>query len=110
GDLPRGVVLFLIVHGEGEEVEARLGLLGGDYRGEHGGVAVAGDYRAVRLTGDLARLKRQRAAAPLDLDGFDIEHGITFSSERNRRQAMSKTAGRSMQKAARRRFPTAVHE
>ena len=47
--------LFLVVHGEGEEVDPGLGLLGGHDGGEHGGLAIGGEHGAVGLAGDAGR-------------------------------------------------------
>ena len=50
-----GRVVFLgVVDGQRQEVDAGLRLLGGDRRGDDGGLAVGGDDCAVGLTRDLA--------------------------------------------------------
>ena len=49
GDAACGVEFFLIVDGERQEVDAFLGLLGGDDGGDHAGVAVGGEHRAIGL-------------------------------------------------------------
>jgi hypothetical protein len=74
GDAAGGEGLLLVVHGEREEVDARLRLLGGDDGGEHDALAVGRENRAVGLAGDLARLEGQLAAAPVDGDFLMIEH------------------------------------
>ena len=73
------VGLFLIVHGEGEEVEAWLRLPGGNYGRQNRGFSVGGENGTVRLTGDLARFQRQRAPAPVDLDGVLVKHIASFA-------------------------------
>ena len=79
GDLARGEGLFLVVDGQREEVEARLGLFLEDHRGQDDGVAVGGQHRAVGLTGEAARLEGQLAAGPVDGFAFDIEHVFDLS-------------------------------
>ena len=54
GDAAGRVVLFRVVDGERQEVDAGLRRLGGDHGGDDGGLAVGGDDRAVGLAGDLA--------------------------------------------------------
>ena len=80
GDLARGIGLFLVVHGQREEVEALLRLLLVDDGGEHAGLAVGGDDGGIGLPGDLPRFERERVMAPLD--GFldDVEHISSFVS------------------------------
>ena len=79
----RGVVLFLIVHGEREEILAGLRLVQRDDGGEHGGLAVGGDDGAVGLAGHLARLQEELPAAPLDFHFLVVKHGSSFRSCRN---------------------------
>ena len=81
-DLAGGVVLFLVVHGQREEVEAGLGLLLEDDGGEHAGLAVGGDDGGVGLAGDLPRFERERVMAPLDRFLDDVEHFSSFVSAR----------------------------
>ena len=79
GDLACGEGLFLIIDGQGEEIEARLGGLGGDDGRQHGGFAVGGEDRGVGLTSDAARFQRQLAAAPFEALALDIKHvGFVF--------------------------------
>ena len=56
GNAAGGVVFFLVVAGQRQEIDAFLGLLGRDHGGEHGGLAVGGDDRAVGLARYLAGL------------------------------------------------------
>ena len=44
-----------------------FGCLGGDYGGEHGGLAIGGDDGAVGLTRDLFRFPALTAATPVKL-------------------------------------------
>ncbi len=76
GDLAGGVELFLVVHGQGEEVLARFGALGEHRGGQDHGLTVGGEDRAVGLAGDAARFEGQLAAAPLDGFALDIEHCV----------------------------------
>ena len=80
GDAARGKGLFLIVDRQGEEIEAGLGRAAIDNGGQHHGLAIGGQNRAIRLTGDAARFQRQRASGPLDGLAFDIEHIFSFVS------------------------------
>ena len=66
--------LFLIVHGEGEEILAGLRGLGGDDGGEHGGLAPARKHRAVGLAGDSAGLQHKLAPAPIQFLALNIKH------------------------------------
>ena len=50
------VELFLIVDGQGKEIDARARLLGGDDGGKHLGFAIGGDDSAIGLARDLAGL------------------------------------------------------
>ncbi|MNY37712.1 hypothetical protein D3C86_1722940 [compost metagenome] len=67
-DLAGGEVFFLVVHGQREEVLARLGRLGADDGGEQHGLAQGGEHGAIGLAGHLAGLERQGLAAPVELD------------------------------------------
>src|SRR5690606_12309541 len=77
-DLAGGEGLFLVVDGQREEIQARLGRVAVDDGGEDHGLAVGGQDGAVGLTGDAARFQRQRAAGPIDRLAFDIEHVSSF--------------------------------
>ncbi|MNX73713.1 hypothetical protein D3C86_1051220 [compost metagenome] len=79
-DLAGGEGLLLIVDGQGEEIQARLGLAAIDDGGQNHGLAVGRQNGAVSLTGDAAGFQRQRAAGPLDRLAFDIEHFSSFVS------------------------------
>ena len=50
------IELFLIVDGQGKEIDARARLLGGDDGGKHLGFAIGGDDSAIGLARDLAGL------------------------------------------------------
>ena len=80
GDLSGGEGLLLVVDGERKEVDAHPLLPGGDDRGEHRGLAIGGDDRAIGLAGNLAGFKNQGPAAPIDLDTLDVEHGSSFQN------------------------------
>src|SRR5690606_2117047 len=77
GDLARRVGLFLVVHGQGEEVEARLRRTLADHRGQHCCFAIGGHHGTVSLAGDLARLQDERATAPFDFFASNVKH-ISF--------------------------------
>ena len=92
-----GEGLLLVIHGQGEEVEARLRLLGRDDGGEHDGLAIGGEHGAVGLAGDLAGFEHELAPAPDQLFGLYIEHRIVFRSDAIRPASivpMGKTAKR----------------
>ncbi len=74
GDLARGESLFLIVHGQREEVDPDTGLLRGDGGGEDGGPAILCENGAVRLAGDAAGLQPERTARPFDLYDVLMQH------------------------------------
>ena len=66
-NLAGGVVAFLVIDGEREEVHALLwGFGGADHGGQHDGFAIGGQHRTIGLTGNLAGLKGQLAAAPFE--------------------------------------------
>jgi len=80
-DLAGGEVLFLVVDGQGEEILARLRLLGRHDGGEHHGLAERREHGAVGLAGDLAGFEGQRLAAPAELDFMVVEfdgHCLVF--------------------------------
>ncbi len=79
GNAAGGVVFFLVVDGEREEVDAFLRLLGRDDGGEHGGLAVGGEHGAVGLARDLAGLEDELAPAPIEFNSMDIEHCVFLS-------------------------------
>ena len=79
-DLAGGEGLFLVVHGQREEIQARLGRAAVDDGGEDDGLAVGGQNGAVSLTGDTARFEGQRASGPVNRLAFDIEHVSSFVS------------------------------
>jgi len=57
--------LFLIIDGEGEEIDAGLRRLGRDHGGENGRLAIGGEHRAIRLTRDTARFKHELTPGPI---------------------------------------------
>ena len=77
--------LFLVVNGQGKEVLAGLGRLGGDDGGEHRGLAPGRPDRAVGLAGDAAGFEDQLAAAEVHFLALNVEHRIIpFKVERMR--------------------------
>ena len=73
-DLAGGVGPFLVVDGEGEEVDPRPGGFLGDHRRQHAGLAVLGVHRCVGLASHAARLQRQLAAGPFNFHTLCLEH------------------------------------
>ena len=71
--------LFLIVHGQREEIHAGFWLLGRHDSGQHGGFAIGGQHGAVSLTRNAAGFQHQLAAGPVHFYFLDIEHGLSFS-------------------------------
>ncbi|CAI8310695.1 MAG: Uncharacterised protein [Rhodospirillaceae bacterium] len=78
GNAACGRVLFLIVDGQGEEIDAFLGLAGPDSRGEHNRVAVTGEHRPIRLARHAPGFQRQRATAPLNRFPCNIKHVLSY--------------------------------
>jgi hypothetical protein len=78
GDLAGGVGLFLVVDGEREEVEPRLGAVLGHHGGEHRRLAVGDEHRAVGLARHAAGFEPQGPAAPLQFLNMNFEHDISF--------------------------------
>ena len=74
GDAAGRVGLLDVIHGEGEEILAGLGGLGGDDGGEHGGLAPAREHGAVGLTGDAAGFQHELAPAPGQFLALYVEH------------------------------------
>ena len=79
-DAAGGVILFLVVDGERQEVDALARRLGGDDGRQNLGLSVGGDDGAVGLAGDLAGLEDELAPTPIELNGVDIEHFGFLSS------------------------------
>ncbi len=79
GDAAGRVGAFLVVHGEREEVEAGLRLLGRDDGGEDGGLAIGCDDGAVGLAGHLAGFEHELAPCPDQFFALDVEHIIHLS-------------------------------
>ena len=79
GNAARGVVFFLVVDGERQEVDAFARLLGRDGSGEHGGLAVGGEHGAVGLTRYPAGLEDELAPAPIEFNSMHIEHCVFLS-------------------------------
>ncbi len=75
-----GEVFFLVVHGEREEVEARLRLALRYDGGEHRGLAIGGKHGAVGLARHAPRLEGELPPAPFDRYFLDIKHGSSFRS------------------------------
>ncbi len=72
-NLAGGVITFLVVHGEREEIHAfARDCSCAHHGGQHNGLAIGGQHRAVGLAGDLAGFERQRAAAPFE--GFFMRY------------------------------------
>ena len=80
GNLAGGEGLFLVVDGQGEEIQARLGGAAIDDGGQNHGLAIGRQHGAVGLAGDAARFQGQRASGPLDRLAFDVEHISSFVS------------------------------
>ena len=80
GDLARSVGLLLVVHGEGEEIDAGLRGLRGDDGGENAGLAVLGVNGRVGLARDAPGLERQLASTPVNFHAMDVEHVRFFLS------------------------------
>ena len=78
-DAPGGRILFLVVHGEREEILPVLHRLGGGDRAKHNGFAISGKDRAVSLTGNAAGFEGEGLSAPLQRYGFDVEHDVSFN-------------------------------
>ncbi len=66
GDLARGIGLFNVVNGQGEEIDARTLGLFGNHGAEHLGLAIRGDNGAVGLAGDFAGFQGQLAPTPVN--------------------------------------------
>ena len=69
-----GVIFFLVVDGQRQEVDAFARLLGGDDGGENGGVAVAGEHGAVGLTRDAAGFEDERTPTPIEFNAMNFKH------------------------------------
>ncbi len=93
-DLAGGKGLLLVIHGQGEEVDAGPGFLGGNGGGEHGGAAILGEHRAVGLAADAAGLELEGAAPPFDLYGLFVQHDdVSMSRERVRPSVLPEREG-----------------
>ena len=74
GNSARRERLLLVVDGEGKEILAGLGLLGGDDGREHRGLAPGRQHGAVGLAGDASGLERELAPAPVEFFAFNVKH------------------------------------
>ena len=93
GNAARRVVFFGVVDGERQEVDAFLRLLGRHDGGEHGGLAIGGDYGAVGLARNAPGLEGELAPAPIEFNSMHIEHCVFLSWFSGQvPKAMSKTA------------------
>src|SRR5690606_27281634 len=77
-DASGGGELFLVVHGQGEEILSFLDRLGGGNGAQHHGFAVSGEDRPVSLTGNAAGFQSEGLSAPLQRYGFRVEHWFSF--------------------------------
>ena len=93
GNAARGVIFFLVIDGERQEIDAGLRLLRRDHGREHGGFAVGGNDGAVGLARDFSGLEGELAPAPVEFNAIDIEHlfRLSWFSDKGLK-AMSKTA------------------
>ncbi len=84
GDLARGIVFFLVVHGQREEALPLFGCLGEGDVGHHAGFAERRDHRAVCLACNLACFQCELFVAPLH--GFlnFVEHHVIHVRELSR--------------------------
>src|SRR5260221_6663669 len=73
-DLAGGERLFLIIHGQREEILTRLYRAGADSGAQHGRLAIGRQNGAIGLTGDLARLQDELAAAPNEVLAEYLKH------------------------------------
>ena len=73
-NLAGGIGLFLIVHGEGEEVLAWLGARRSNDGGKHRGLAILRQNGGGGLTGHAPGFQFQRAAGPVDFFPMYFEH------------------------------------
>jgi hypothetical protein len=79
-DLAGGVITFLVIHGEREEIHALARRLGADDRCENHGLAIRRHHGAVGLTRDLAGFERQSSAAPVETFLVYVKHLLLLSS------------------------------
>ena len=84
GDLAGGEGLLLVVDGQGEEVDAGLGVLGGDGGGEHDGLAIVGEtapsaWRAMRPVSSV-RLRPPHSISTV----CDMQHDVSSHTRRDR--------------------------
>jgi hypothetical protein len=93
-DLAGGEGLLLIVDREREEILPRLRLLHRDRRAQHRRLAIRRHDGAIGLTGDLAGLEDEAAAAPVQLLAEYLEHlASLFLSLRETRTGAARPAG-----------------
>ena len=75
GNLARSIGFFLIIYGQGEEVDAGLGRLGTHNGGQNSRFAIGHENRAISLTCHAARLDAQGSARPFEFFYVNVEHG-----------------------------------
>ena len=74
GNLARRKCLFLIVDGQGKEIDADTRHLLGNGGAEHRGLTIGDEHRAVGLPSDAPGLQNQGTSAPGEFLAMDIEH------------------------------------
>ncbi len=81
GDAACGVELFLILHVQGEEIDALAGLGAHDDVAHHAGLAVADQRAGVGQTAHLAHFGLERAACQLGLVDLEVLKGLFAGTE-----------------------------
>jgi len=79
-DFSRGVEFFLVIDGQGEEVDARLGLRLPDGGSKHHRLSIGRNNGPVGLTRDTSRFKNELPPAPIDLLAVNFEHAMFLPS------------------------------
>ena len=82
GHLARGIVFFLVMHREREEILPRLGLACVSHGGEHAGFAQRRDDGSIRLAGHTARFESEGFIPPFHFFPDDIEHLSSYPGRR----------------------------
>src|SRR5262249_51801509 len=79
GNAAGGVGLFLVVAGQRQEIDARLGFLGGDDGRQDRRLAVGRDNGPVGLSRYLAGLEDELTPTPIELLTMNVEHSSLLS-------------------------------
>jgi len=78
GNFAGSIRAFLVIHGQGEKIDAGLRGARPDDGRENGRITILGQDGRIGLAGITARLELQLAATPVNFDSMDVKHVQSF--------------------------------